>query len=48
MSEQQAVMKIDPAKDVDGLHPLNVGLLATGQPKFVSCTPWGIGNFEKI
>ena len=42
MSEQQAVMKIDPAKDVDGLHPLNVGLLATGQPKFVSCTPLGV------
>ena len=42
MSEQQAVMKIDPAKDVDGLHPLNVGLLATGHPKFVSCTPLGV------
>jgi methylenetetrahydrofolate dehydrogenase (NADP+)/methenyltetrahydrofolate cyclohydrolase len=42
MNEQQAVLAIDPAKDVDGLHPLNVGLLATGQPKFISCTPLGV------
>ncbi|MGA0190634.1 MAG: bifunctional 5,10-methylenetetrahydrofolate dehydrogenase/5,10-methenyltetrahydrofolate cyclohydrolase, partial [bacterium] len=42
MNEQQAVLAIDPAKDVDGLHPLNVGLLASGQPKFISCTPLGV------
>ena len=45
MSEQQAVMEIDPAKDVDGLHPMNVGLLATGQPKFVSVRPWEYWKF---
>ena len=42
MNEQEAVLAIDPAKDVDGLNPLNVGLLATGQPKFISCTPLGV------
>ncbi len=32
---------IDPEKDVDGLHPENVGLLASGEPRFVPCTPAG-------
>ncbi len=33
---------IDPGKDVDGFHPLNVGLLQQGRPRFVPCTPAGI------
>jgi methylenetetrahydrofolate dehydrogenase (NADP+)/methenyltetrahydrofolate cyclohydrolase len=33
---------IDPAKDVDGLHPYNVGLLHQGRPAFAPCTPAGI------
>ena len=33
---------IDPAKDVDGLHPTNVGLLQQGRPSFVPCTPGGV------
>lgn len=33
---------IDPAKDVDGFHPLNAGLLAKGQPSLVPCTPLGV------
>ena len=33
---------LDPAKDVDALHPVNVGLLALGRPRFVPCTPLGI------
>ena len=33
---------LDPAKDVDGLHPENVGLLAQGRPRFVPCTAAGI------
>lgn len=33
---------IDPAKDVDGFHPINVGNLSIGQDGFVSCTPAGI------
>lgn len=33
---------ISPLKDVDGFHPFNVGCLATGNPTFRSCTPYGI------
>jgi methylenetetrahydrofolate dehydrogenase (NADP+)/methenyltetrahydrofolate cyclohydrolase len=32
---------IDPAKDVDGFHPVNAGRLATGLPALVPCTPYG-------
>jgi methylenetetrahydrofolate dehydrogenase (NADP+)/methenyltetrahydrofolate cyclohydrolase len=32
---------LDPAKDVDGLHPVSLGLLAQGRPSFVPCTPSG-------
>jgi methylenetetrahydrofolate dehydrogenase (NADP+) / methenyltetrahydrofolate cyclohydrolase len=35
------IRAIDPAKDVDGLHPLNLGLLAQGRPAFAPCTPKG-------
>ena len=37
-----AVRRIDPAKDVDGLHPDNLGRLVAGDPRFVPCTPLGI------
>ena len=33
---------VDPAKDIDGFHPLSVGKLAMGRPTFVPCTPAGI------
>lgn len=33
---------LDPSKDVDGLHPENAGLLHSGRPRFVPCTPAGI------
>jgi methylenetetrahydrofolate dehydrogenase (NADP+) / methenyltetrahydrofolate cyclohydrolase len=33
---------VDPAKDVDGLHPFNLGRLALGRPSIVPCTPLGI------
>ena len=33
---------IAPEKDVDGFHPINVGLLAIGRPRFAPCTPLGI------
>jgi methylenetetrahydrofolate dehydrogenase (NADP+)/methenyltetrahydrofolate cyclohydrolase len=36
------VRAIDPAKDVDGLTPVNAGLLAQGMPGLVSCTPAGV------
>ncbi|MCA9727635.1 MAG: bifunctional 5,10-methylenetetrahydrofolate dehydrogenase/5,10-methenyltetrahydrofolate cyclohydrolase [Candidatus Eisenbacteria bacterium] len=35
-------LAVDPAKDVDALHPINQGKLALGQPDVVSCTPLGI------
>jgi methylenetetrahydrofolate dehydrogenase (NADP+) / methenyltetrahydrofolate cyclohydrolase len=38
---------IDPAKDVDGLHPLNAGLLAQGREGFVPCTPAGVMELLK-
>ena len=34
--------RIDPAKDVDGFHPVNVGLLQQGRPRLVPCTPAGV------
>lgn len=37
-----ALMEVDPDKDVDGLHPLNMGRLAQGVPAPVPCTPAGI------
>ena len=39
----QAVLEaVDPAKDVDGFHPLNIGRLASGNPFLVPCTPLGV------
>jgi methylenetetrahydrofolate dehydrogenase (NADP+)/methenyltetrahydrofolate cyclohydrolase len=41
--QSQAVIEaIDPAKDVDGFHPTNVGYLADGRPVLVPCTPLGV------
>ncbi len=37
----EVIAAIDPAKDVDGFHPLNVGRLAIGLPAFAPCTPLG-------
>jgi methylenetetrahydrofolate dehydrogenase (NADP+)/methenyltetrahydrofolate cyclohydrolase len=42
ISELAMLMTIDPAKDVDGLHPLNVGLMVRGDPSFPPATPYGI------
>ena len=41
MDESNVINRIDPAKDVDGFHISNVGLLATGQKAMVPCTPLG-------
>jgi len=38
----KVLLAIDPAKDVDGFHPVNMGALATGAPKLVPCTPAGL------
>lgn len=42
MDEQKIILKIDPAKDVDGFHPQNVGALSIGLKGLVSCTPAGV------
>jgi methylenetetrahydrofolate dehydrogenase (NADP+) / methenyltetrahydrofolate cyclohydrolase len=39
---KKILMAVDPAKDVDGFHPMNVGLLSTQRPGLVPCTPAGI------
>ena len=41
ISEERVLMNISPAKDVDGLHPVNAGMLMTGRKGFVPCTPKG-------
>jgi methylenetetrahydrofolate dehydrogenase (NADP+)/methenyltetrahydrofolate cyclohydrolase len=40
--EAAAMRMLDPAKDVDGLHPENLGLLLQGTPRFVPATPTGV------
>ncbi len=44
---QKIIAAIDPAKDVDGFHPLNVGRLASGLPALVPCTPLGCVRLAK-
>jgi len=39
---KRVLMAVDPAKDVDGFHPMNVGFLSTQRPGLVPCTPGGI------
>src|ERR1700676_772012 len=39
---KKILMAVDPAKDVDGFHPMNVGFLSTQRPGLVPCTPAGI------
>jgi methylenetetrahydrofolate dehydrogenase (NADP+)/methenyltetrahydrofolate cyclohydrolase len=41
-SEKEAIFWVDPKKDVDCLHPENVGLLVSGDARFYSCTPGGV------
>src|SRR4051812_30530071 len=39
---RRVLLAIDPAKDVDGFHPDNLGRLLMGEPRFIACTPFGI------
>jgi methylenetetrahydrofolate dehydrogenase (NADP+) / methenyltetrahydrofolate cyclohydrolase len=39
---KKILMAVDPAKDVDGFHPMNVGFLSTQRPGLVPCTPAGV------
>ena len=42
INETNVLYAIDPKKDVDGFHPVNVGKLMLGKPDFIPCTPHGI------
>jgi len=42
VDEREVINRIDPAKDVDGFHPENVGKLVAGYPRFKPCTPHGV------
>ena len=42
MDEKKVLLAIDPEKDVDGFHPMNVGKLMTGEEGFLPCTPAGV------
>ena len=42
VDSKKVLMAVDPAKDVDGFHPVNVGFLSTQRPGLVPCTPAGI------
>jgi methylenetetrahydrofolate dehydrogenase (NADP+)/methenyltetrahydrofolate cyclohydrolase len=47
INEQNVIEGIDPGKDVDGFHPVNVGRTVIGLPSFVSATPFGIVELLK-
>ncbi len=47
IDEEEVLNAIDPGKDVDGFHPFNLGLLLSGQPSFVACTPKGVMHMIK-
>ncbi|MBG7613319.1 bifunctional methylenetetrahydrofolate dehydrogenase/methenyltetrahydrofolate cyclohydrolase FolD [Polaribacter sp. BAL334] len=42
IDEQKVLMAVNPNKDVDGFHPMNVGKMALNLPTFISATPFGI------
>ncbi|MGA8432808.1 MAG: bifunctional 5,10-methylenetetrahydrofolate dehydrogenase/5,10-methenyltetrahydrofolate cyclohydrolase [Candidatus Sulfotelmatobacter sp.] len=42
VDSKRVLMAVDPRKDVDGFHPVNVGLLSTQRPGLVPCTPAGV------
>ncbi|HXM67097.1 MAG TPA: bifunctional 5,10-methylenetetrahydrofolate dehydrogenase/5,10-methenyltetrahydrofolate cyclohydrolase [Candidatus Acidoferrum sp.] len=47
VDSKRVLMAVDPAKDVDGFHPINVGLLSTQRPGLVPCTPAGVMEILK-
>ena len=42
LNEEEVLFTIDPKKDVDGFHPVNLGKLMIGEPDYLPCTPHGI------
>src|SRR5699024_7944847 len=47
IDEQKVIETIDPKKDVDGFHPINVGKMMQNKETFISCTPYGIMKMLK-
>jgi methylenetetrahydrofolate dehydrogenase (NADP+) / methenyltetrahydrofolate cyclohydrolase len=47
LDSKKILMAVDPAKDVDGFHPVNVGFLSTQRPGLVPCTPAGVMEILK-
>src|SRR6516165_2916849 len=47
VDSKKVLLAVDPAKDVDGFHPLNVGFLSTQRPGLVPCTPAGVMEILK-
>ena len=47
INTQTIIEAIDPNKDIDGFHPINIGLLAQKHPRFRPCTPYGIMELLK-
>lgn len=45
VSEQKVLEAINPEKDVDGFHPINIGKLYIDEQTFVPCTPWVLWKF---
>lgn len=42
IDEEKVLLAVDPKKDVDGFHPMNMGHLFIGEPTMIPCTPYGI------
>ena len=47
INESAVLVAIDPDKDVDGFHPMNVGKMMVGEPAFLPCTPHGVVQMLK-
>jgi len=47
VDSKRVLLAVDPAKDVDGFHPMNVGFLSTQRPGLVPCTPAGVMEILK-
>ncbi|MCL5972929.1 MAG: bifunctional 5,10-methylenetetrahydrofolate dehydrogenase/5,10-methenyltetrahydrofolate cyclohydrolase [Ferrimicrobium sp.] len=48
LDQERVLAAVAPPKDVDGLHPVNLGLLALGEPQVVACTPAGIVELLRL
>lgn len=48
INEQRVLDAVAPQKDVDCFHPMNVGLMSQGRPRFLPCTPHGIQELLRL